>query len=175
MTFTANTPLTAAQLNTHLRDNLLETAPAKAAIESQYMVAVGVNKIKARVLSTNRVPTSETLSGGEDYSDLATVGPSVTVDTGQRAMVFCYAKISHNTIGGTAAMNWAVTGATERDPKWEAGAVVSGQPTAARSIRTTGMDIITTLTPGTNTFTSKYRVFTGTGTFADRFLGVIPF
>ena len=51
MTAVANAVFTAAQFNTHVRDNLLETAPAKATTTGGYFVATGTNTIVQRVAS----------------------------------------------------------------------------------------------------------------------------
>ena len=48
MTAVANTVFTAAQFNQHVRDNLNETAPAKATASGGYFVATGVNAIAQR-------------------------------------------------------------------------------------------------------------------------------
>jgi hypothetical protein len=48
MTAVANSTFTAAQFNQYVRDNLNETAPAKATSAGSYFVADGVNSIAER-------------------------------------------------------------------------------------------------------------------------------
>lgn len=173
MTFVPNRVLTAAQLNTHLRDNLLETEVGKAANASGYFVAAGAGQIAERVPKAATVGTAESTDAVE-WTDLATAGPEVTVTTGTRAFVFIYGKLSNSTANSMAAMNWAVSGATERDPIWDTALAADGL-TAANGLRFSNVDLISTLNPGENTFTMKYKVGSGTGTFDDRRIAVLPF
>jgi hypothetical protein len=45
---------------------------------------------------------------------------------------------------------------------------------AATFTRASATSVITGLTPGSNTFTAKYRITGGTGTWRDRDIVVIP-
>lgn len=175
MTFAANAVLTAAQLNTHLRDNLNETAPAKATEAGQIFVSTGLNAIAARSPSANYVGTSETTSGNS-YGDLATVGPSVTRTTGSRAMVF-FACRMWNTGSAYTHASYEVSGATSiaaSDAKSIAVRLTSGQGDGSAGGRHAGHQMETGLNPGLNTFTMKYRVSAGTGRYDERHLFVIP-
>lgn len=173
MTFTANTPLTAAQLNTHLRDNLLETMTGKAFTAGQFFVSGGVHQIVPRDAVRARVDVNESTDSHDDWADLATPGPAVTVQTGTKAMVFCYAKVGNTTAETNSACSWEISGATTRAPLWQTAVEVSGIST--RSMRWSSSDVITNLVPGENTFTMKYRCGSGTASFDDRFIGVLPF
>lgn len=172
--FTAidGTPFTAAQYNTNIRDNLVETETSRAQTMSGYCVTVGSNQIAERVGATSVIGTSDTTASAGTYTDLDnTPGPEVTVFTGTMAFVAVSCSLS-NSSGNAAWMSHAVSGATETDAVDSLGIELQstvGQKPGAVFLRTD-------LTPGYNTFTSKYRVSTsGTGTFAARRITVFPF
>ena len=169
MTFTANSVLTAAQLNTHLRDNLNQTGPAKVTAAGQYLVSTGANTLAARSCDDEIVEDSETTTS-TSYADLATTGPAITRTTGTTCLVTTTCELSNSNSGATSNATFAISGATT---------------TAAddiRRIKNTGTDALRmsvqtyiAVTSGSNTFTMKYRVSSGTGTFLARRIHVFPF
>lgn len=173
-TWVGNEVPTAAALNTHIRDNMLETMAAKALTEGSIFVASGPNSIVERQVVTDRIATSQSTSS-TTYTNLATVGPSVTCTTGTGAIVFHSCSVSNNA-SGFSSMSWDITGATTRSA-FDSFAIRLDGVTAANTWKVGSSDMITAvLTPGVNTFTAKYKAETGTtATFADRFLCVIPF
>ena len=118
------------------------------------------------------VATAETTTS-TSYTDLATSGPEVTVTTGTKALVIYTSEISNNTSNAYSNMSYAVSGAT----------TIAALDTQSLFIRqtssTTGQPFrasatsVVTLTAGSNTFTAKYRVNSGTATFQDRSIFVI--
>lgn len=174
MTAVANSIFTAAQFNQYVRDNLNETAPAKAVNAGGYFVATGVNAIVERTAGNDLVNASED-TASTSFTDLTTPGPAVTKTTGTSAFVAVYGLVSNNTAGSSALMSFAVTGDTAvaasdtRSVTYQPGSVA-----AARSIRASAITLIDGLTPGSNTFTAKYRVTGGTGTFNNRRIAVLP-
>ncbi len=122
--------------------------------------------------ATATVATSQTTTS-TSYTDLTTAGPAVTVTTGTKVLVIVSVYVSANaTPGARSYMDFAISGATTR----------SASDTTAYLARTdTGGDIwgrasaanLVTVTAGSNTFTAKYRVSSGTGTFVDRSIIVI--
>lgn len=119
---------------------------------------------------TNRIPqqasvaTSQTTTS-TSYTDLATVGPAVTVTTGTSALVTVGAQIQNSTANFTAYMSWAVSGATTSAAVDARAAAVAN----ANLILASRVFLMTGLTPGSNTFTAKYKVNgASTGTFVDR-------
>lgn len=62
MTAVANTEFTAVQFNTHIRDNLLETAPAKAVNPGSYFAVSGTNSIAERTPAQDIILTDEGIS-----------------------------------------------------------------------------------------------------------------
>lgn len=177
MTAVAFTSFTASQFNTHIRDNLLETAPAKATGSGSYFVGAGLNSIVERYLEASPVITQQSTSA-TSYSDLDTVGPSVTVETGTSAIVFVHASVTSDTVS-FARMSYQVSGATSITPADNRGIGGRGTSSGASGVVCSGIVFHTPanlpLTPGINTFTAKYRV-TGTtvGTFESRRMGVMP-
>ena len=119
------------------------------------------------------VLTSQTTSSGT-LGDLATVGPSVTIDTGTSALVSvsCFA---FNTLGAgnTAFMSPAVSGASSIAASTNFGARTTFW-TSNASVSMSGFFIMTGLTAGSNTFTAKYSTDGSTISFGNRYLIVIP-
>lgn len=171
MTATANSAFTAAQFNTHVRDNLLETAPAKATAAGQYFLSTGTNAIAARTFGFNTVGTSESTTSSS-YTDLNTAGPSVTVTTGTTALVLVSAQAQQATANVAMRIGVAVTGATSRAADDSSEWLADGAP-AAQPISWSRHRVFTDLTAGSNTFTLKYKTTTSTATFAERELFVM--
>lgn len=112
-------------------------------------------------------------SSSTSYVDLATVGPSVTLETGDAAEVTIVATIG-NSAGAHCYMSFAVSGATTlaaSDLRAFFGPVGNIVTLASRF---TATYMVTGLTAGDNTFTAKYRVGTGTGTWENRTIFVRP-
>lgn len=173
MTAVANTVFTAAQFNTHVRDNLNETAPAKATAAGQIFVATGVNSIAARTMARARVETAET-TGSSSYTDLATVGPSVTVTTGTQALVIITAAINNNTATVASSASFSVSGATAFSA--DNTVRIARDGVAANTLLRYSAATLFPLTAGSNTFTMKYNTQAATtATFSVREIIVIPF
>lgn len=188
MTFVDGSVLTAAQLNTHLRDNLMETMAAKATVASQYFVTNGKNRVIARKAVKNTVLAQET-TDATDYTDLSTVGPSVTVQTGTSVAMFigCQIKLSATQTGYASvrigSANTADDGSVQSNSNNDSTSV---EPSDSYAVVLNGgntdelcgtfhMSFLDTLTPGLNTFTMTYRISGGTAaTFFRRRLSVQP-
>jgi hypothetical protein len=172
-TAVANATLPAATWNATVRDNLNATAVALATTASQYFVASGVNTLAARLMQTATVATSQSTASAA-YTNLTTVGPQVTVTTGTIAVVLFTAAVSNTNTNSATDVSVAVSGATSvaASDAWRT--VLDG--VAANQVnRVAGFHVFTGLTPGSNIFTQQYKVGSGTGTFADRELLVMPF
>lgn len=176
MTAIAGSIFTAAQFNTHVRDNLLETAPAKATVAGRHFATSSVNEIAERVTETSIVTTTDTTSSTA-YTDLdTTMGPAVTVDHGPRVLVMVSAAITNVDTAATVRFSYAASGTasiTANDNT--CGAYTrEGSTTAPFGGRFTSVSL-RVVSAGTSTFTMKYRTTAGTATFADRTLVVMPF
>ena len=173
MTAVSGATFTAAQFNQFVRDNLNETAPAKATAAAQFFVSTAANAIAARQMSNQVVTTSESTSS-TSYTDLTTVGPTVTATTSTLAMVLFASRIQNSLTNGAAEVSVAVSGASSvaASANW---AIKMDGIASANNIRMGMAHVFTGLTAGSNTFTMKYLVGSGTGTFAARELIVLPF
>lgn len=172
-TWVATEVLTADDLNLYLRDNLNTCEVPTASSVGGLIVADGPNSLVERVGATNTISTSEDTTS-TSYADLTTVGPMVTVTTGSRMLVF---------LTLSASMSAA-------NVSWNAGIDITGADvipvTDSRSIQMDGIlddqtnrmgitFLYDDLTPGQHTIKLKYKVASGTGSFSDRSLSVVPF
>lgn len=175
MTASANGIWFASEYNRFIRDNLKETAPAKATAAGQYFVSsqTTANTIVARTVSTHSITTSQTTTSS-DYTDLTTVGPTVLTTTGTTALVFFAVEQGNGTADAMARTSFEVTEASNLPAKDLWSVTTDGKP-ANQTDRASGYEWVHTLTPGLNRFTMKYRTGgTGTATFLNRHLVVMP-
>jgi hypothetical protein len=173
-TWVANAILTAAELNVHVRDNLSETAPAKATTSGSMIVGNGLNRIVERIPAGNINGANES-TGSSTMTDLTTAGPSVQVTTGTKCFVIVTCRSENSVAGSGATMGYQVSGASALAADSAKG-LRSTSPTAGARSRSSAVIFETGLTPGSNTFTAKYQIATsGTATFAERAIAVIPF
>jgi hypothetical protein len=172
MTAVASTAFTAAQFNQYVRDNLNETAPAKATAASRIFVSTGANAIAERVITEATTATSETTTS-TSYGDLSggATGPAITITTGIRALVWITAQMSNSVGGNHSWMSVAVTGASAVSASDPNAAML--ESSAANDEARIGVALLLSLSAGSNTFTMKYRVDAGTGTFVRRNLIVM--
>jgi hypothetical protein len=172
-TAVSNTALTAAVWNATVRDNLNETAPAKATAIGTIFVGTGANSIAQRTVTYGQVAASES-TATTTYTALTTAGPSVSITTSTNALVFISAQLSQSTSSAFACMSQAVSGASSiaaTDTEalmFQAGAASSSGIRASTVIALTSQ-----LTSGSNVFTAQYRASAGTATFGNRRLAVI--
>lgn len=140
--------VTAAQLNEQIRDNS-----------------------NALVTTRSAVVTIETTTS-TTYANLTTVGPEVTVVTITEALVIATCQMANNTAGGQCFASVAVSGATTLAASDDRAVIF--ESSAANDVSNMSRVFkITGLTAGSNTFTMKYRVNTGTGSFTRRELLVV--
>jgi len=174
MTAVAGSVFTAAQFNTHIRDNLNETAAAKATTAGGYFVSTGTNSLAERFLTSDIVETSETTMSTA-YTDLTTVGPTVTAMTGSGALIIVTSDITNDTAGQSGRMTFDVSGATTTAASDVRALRVTipdvGSPGNIRASVVTSLAV----NAGSNTFTAKYRASGGTASFANRRITVMPF
>lgn len=173
MTAVANSTFTAAQFNTYVRDNLNETAPAKATGAGSYFAATGPNAIAERRAVTQGDLTVGTTTSTA-FGDLTGtgIGPSVTLETGTAAFVIVRCS-AENSGSGSARMAYQISGATSVAPADNRGLHIFG--VTGVNIGASDVSLWTALNPGMNTFTAKYRVSSGTGQFSSRRIMVLPF
>lgn len=127
---------------------------------------VSVTSITA---STATVATSQTTTS-TTFTDLATVGPSVTITTGTQALVFVSSACENNNENFN--VDFAISGATTRSASTATMLAGRGRTSVDLRLRATVVNLMT-VTAGSNTFTMKYSVGGGTGTFYDRTITVV--
>lgn len=172
-TWTSSEVVTASIMNTHVRDNFNETAPAQVTAASQIVVSDGANSLTTRSPVEDEVNTSES-TASTSYTDLTTSGPAVTATTGTSALVFYQAQMSNTSSTGINYVSMAISGATTNSAN-DNRAIIYEQPGASdKDIRMAVYEFATALTAGSNTFTLKYRVSAGTGNFNKRGIAVLP-
>ncbi|MEV2277699.1 hypothetical protein AB0I72_19135 [Nocardiopsis sp. NPDC049922] len=172
-TFVPNTVLTAAELNIHLRDNLLETAPAHASQPGAYFATASEGRIVERV-PVRLTISDEGTTTSTSFTDLdgTVVGPSVTVTSNEGALV-CWGVESWNDGGGTTRTTVDVSGATNiagNDSR-----AITNMSGANNRLQASHVVYYSDLNPGSNTFEMKYRVSSGTGSFSRRRIVVFPY
>lgn len=164
---------TAAQFNTHIRDNLMETFPGKATDAGQYFITNGTHSITTATTVTDYDADMDT-GTSTSYADLSPSGPSVTAVCKGKALVYVSAKMSNSSSNTFTGVSFSVSGATSISASDTRGAYFNGLP-AGEAIEIGAMSLVESLTAGTHTFTMKYKVGGGTGTFWHRRITVIPF
>lgn len=173
LTAVANASLTEAQWNASVRDNLNETAPAKATSSSRprSFWATGLNSIAQREVRQDTVNATETTGSGT-YVDLATVGASVTITTGSNALVFNNCGLANAVVGVRSHCAFRVdTSSIGPDSNF---AVFADADVAGKMHRACAVTLQTGLTAGSNTFKQNYAVSgAGTGSFGYRNLVVM--
>jgi len=133
-------------------------------------VAVGLPPASA----TDSIATSQS-GNSATYADLATVGPTVTLTTGTKALVIVAARISADFAGSGALVSFAVSGASTvaatdtNSLNSYAQAAGTFLPIYRASVAT----LVTGLTAGSNTFTMKYKRINTSITYLDRTITVI--
>lgn len=173
LTATSNATLTAAQWNASVRDNILETAVAKATAAGQFFVSTAATALAARTPAAAGVSTAETTTS-TSYTALTTPGPTVTVTTGTQAFVVVSARQANSTSTAETYSSFTIgaptsLAASDNFAYFFQAPAVNGAGRASAALLVTGM------TTGTQSFTMQYRVSAGTGTFSARQISVIPF
>jgi hypothetical protein len=116
------------------------------------------------------VATSQTTSS-TNYTDLATAGPAVTITTGTKALVIVTSFSAPGT-GALSYVSFAVSGATTIAASDSVAQIVRDDSATGDS-RNSAVTRLSTLTAGSNTFTTKYKTNNLTATFSDREIIVI--
>lgn len=171
MTAVANTAFTAAQFNTHVRDNLNQTAPALATAAGTLFVGNGVNAIVQRTPTGDTV-TASVSTASTTYTDLSgSAGPAITMVTGAQAFIWIACAIQNDTADKYGYMSVAVSGATTVAASDQWG---MANPSRLVDSRLSVGHLFTGLTPGSNVFTAKYRTQSNNCSFANREIMGIP-
>lgn len=174
MTAVDGNVFTAAQFNLNVRDNLNETAVAKATAAGGLIVTNGLNSVIQRNPTLAEYHASDETTTSTSYAALTTAGPSITITTGTKAHMFISARCRNNTASARNYVSVAVSGATTiaADDMW---AIWTNNAGTSQHNRGTSQHLFTTLNAGSNTFTMMYKVSAGTGTFSNRVITIVPY
>jgi hypothetical protein len=200
-TWVTGETVTAALMNSAIRDNLLETSAATATTAGDLVYADAANSMGSRLgigsgngshlASTGSAPVWRSvghLIGDASYGaiietsfdDFANLGNgtgtnvTVTVTTGTRAIVFYGARsVANTTAGAIGQISYRVSGATTTAASVNWGTVF--ESTAANDAGDAGRMHVATLTAGSNTFTLQGFVSAGSGTIGFPYIAVLPF
>lgn len=143
--------------------------------------AAKLNKIRDDLSDLDRrttlalatVATSETTTSAT-YTNLATVGPTVTTTIGTSGLVLVLVSARlYNSGVNTNRMGFTVSGATTIGAD-DTRALTITSAVALADARISFCVPVGGLNPGSTTFTAKYMCTGGTATFADRTIFIIP-
>lgn len=149
MTFLAGQKLRAADLQA-LQDSLLATDAKFAALLTLYANTASV--------ATNQTTTSSA------YTDLGTVGPAVTLTSvGTRAFILWSNHGSNDTANAGHISTYAISGDTTLAAGDTNGILWHEHAKAGGSDESSQWALVT-ITPGSNTYTMKYKRAGGAGT-----------
>jgi len=128
----------------------------------------GTTRRDTATVATEQTTTSTT------WADLATVGPSVTITVPSNALVLVGVQVEYQgtggniaTVGVSEATNYALSGVPEQDVSHTNERRLVTTNTAYTSLPSTASFILPA-TAGSRTYTLKYAVTAGTGTFKNR-------
>lgn len=190
MTATINDTLTAAEWNTYVRDNLLETEAAKATAlpavitdpdsatefnPGSFFVATGANAIsELKITEGNASKFATDTTTSTTYTNLDdSYGPAINVITATSAIVMITAELGNSSSSASTYADFAVSGATTRAATDTTALRASGYSTGDNMQRRAVYTKVS-LTAGTNTFTMQYRTSASTGKFRKRQMVVFP-
>ncbi len=172
MTFVSGSVLTAAQLNAHVRDNMLETAVAKATAAGGYFAATGPNALGERRVAQRYTGNSGTTSSStfDDLDDGDDTGVTAVAASGAIVMAGC--NILSQATSGVSACGVAMSGPSEV-PASDARAVRVNSTGANSGI--TASQASWVAFAGSYRLALKYRTTTPSALFSVRRLIVAPF
>lgn len=174
ITWTPNQTVFASTLNEQLRDNMLETMPARVSGANQYLTITVDGLVRPREIKADTVLASETRTS-TSFGNLATHGPAVTLTTDSNVIVIISAaQAQETTAWGEVITSHEVTGATSVPPNDLFSITIN--ETTSNTIQASHVMTHDALNPGTHTFTMRYRVGTAgnVGRWTNREILVIP-
>lgn len=136
--------------------------------------AAGVASTTSAAASAAKVATEES-TASTSYTNLTTSGPAVTVTVGASgtALVTMSALMYHSQAQDKSFMGFAVSGASTVAAT-DADALMLRSSDAGQSVQASYTTLVTGLTPGSTTFTAKYRGDAAAAFFKNRQVIVIP-
>lgn len=175
MTATTGNVFTAAQFNQYIRDNLLVTEGNIAAAPGSLLVATATNVVNYRTPDVAYLGTFESTTS-TTYTDLGTVGPTITVTTGTKALLMIGAQVANTNAGLGSRVGVDISGATTTAAA-DANSYYAESGNNGDGFQGCWVTINNSLTGGSNTFKTQYRTTAGggTSTFGHRLVAAVPF
>lgn len=181
-TFVAGDVLTAAQVNDYLMEQAVIacTSGTRPSSPNEGMTIYQTDTDTYAVYGTAwceitpktaKVATLETTTS-TSFTDLATAGPAVTVQTSTNALVSFTCDARNTTAGQGVSGSFAVSGATTVAASDANGRAVTA-PGPGYQFPIVFVTLLSSLTAGSNVFTSKYLSGAFTSTFLNRSLSVM--
>ena len=102
---------------------------------------------------------------------MTTLGPEVTLTTGTKVLVIISCRASSSAVTSLSVMGYTISGATTAAANDVFSRMTQG--VNANDSFSVSAASVRTLTAGSNTFTAKYRVSGGTGSFNGRNIYVV--
>jgi hypothetical protein len=154
------------------------TALSAARIAAHYQAGVGQMAGSSPIFlpyDGDAVVNAAESTTSASYVDLTTVGPSSTVYIGPsgKVLVMVSALMSNTALGNQNFMTMSASGATTLAAA-DAQAAVFMAPGSGGGATAASIWVGAGWSVGVTTFTAKYKVSAGTGTFSNRKLTVIP-
>lgn len=171
-TWVTSETVTASMMNTHVRDNMLETAPAKVTGANQFLVGTSANTLVSRSYNAEFLNPGAQSTTSTSFTNLATTGPAVTLTTGAVVLVWVAALCWNTVAGSHVFMGYEISGASSQAAS-DLSALVFRSGSASQSVQCS-MISRPIITAGSNTFTAKYRVDADTGNWSNRLIAVFP-
>lgn len=174
LTAVSGAALTAAQWNATVRDNLLETAPAKSTGVAAHFVSAGTNTIAQRQIIQETIDTLEStiqttfgnITGG-------TVGPSVTVTCSLAALTMISGQMNASAANAWGMMSYDCdAGSTFASSENNA---VTQSGSSASSVNRSGASDLRVMSAASHTFKAEYRTSGVSIGFLRRRLAVMAF
>jgi hypothetical protein len=164
-TWTSGQTIPASNLNI-IRDDLLETVPAKATVAGRHFASTAANSIAEREIKQDYIAAGGSVTN-TSFGNPASggTGPTVTITTGVLAIVNVQAQMNNSTNGPSTRMSYDITGATTSAATDDRG--ILQQSDTAKDVRFGAWEL-QTLTAGSNVFVAKYRVSSTSGTISAR-------
>lgn len=159
----AGTGTTAATLAVGTNDQVLTAASGETTGMKWAAQTLAITSDTAAVIASQTTTSTS-------YTDLATSGPAVTVTVGSSGKALISLSAEHfNSVGDATFMDVTLSGANTRAASDSTALFL--RSTAA--IRAASSFMLSGLSAGSTTFTAKYKVTSGTGTFLARNISVV--
>lgn len=147
-----------------------------AVTASRYSLADNVSLLTAPSQPAGAAVATSQSTSTTTYTDLGTVGPSVTVTIGSSglALVNIYSQMTYSSGSGPKAYTSFVVSGANTQAASDAFATEAHFQSSVTDFAAGAPFVLTGLNPGSTTFKLQYRVNTGTCNFISRRISVVP-